>query len=59
MTIVDTLATAGEAGVNHRGARTVGVVVSAQLDEVVDAGERAGLDLCVSVAHVREGARSR
>ena len=43
MTIVDALATTGEAGVSHRAALTAGVVVSERLDEVVDAGERGGL----------------
>ena len=38
MTIVDALATAGGEGVSHRGAWTVGVVVSARPDDVVGAG---------------------
>jgi hypothetical protein len=36
--IVDALVTAGGAGVSHRGARTVGVVVSARPDHVVGVG---------------------
>lgn len=45
MTTVDALATSGEAGVSHSGARTVAVVISAQSDEVVDADAGDGLKL--------------
>lgn len=43
MTIIDALAIVGEAGVSHRAARTAGVVVSEQLDELVHADDRGEL----------------